>query len=437
MATWRRSTRAVPCRGLLGSQKHFVRHRGVTFQVTCSSGQCLGHRGGTAAGAGPCTSPHHGCPVLPWKARPGGGLAFSSKRNVSSWPRSWAGEAARSLATAAGCQAPVQGNAFPMLNGRKRWCAGNTLCCRCGGAEAAGHPQSLCTPYFMQLGSRKAALRHAHRRALAASAFADPPCVAKSTVVGVGWITGPGLLWGVYAVCLLPAPLAVHPWSYSLPFPLPHAAVQTRSLSSWGLRSSVVQKYTLHHASLVPLLLLPIQALLERLCLPGPCFCRLIFLARETCWKQAVPWAVSYGLAWMHLCLLSCELHLKQFSMNGAFRTSPSRVASRVSSKGWAPTPPHLSLGSLIGLSPFLWNLWELNFLPSLLNGAEISQRLNSSSGRRGTRWWWAQTLISLGNQPRNRKNVYIERGLQFYLLYDKAVPWKAAGYRERGFSGR
>jgi len=33
--------------------------------------------------------------------------------------------------------------------------------------------------------------------------------------------------------------------------------------------------------------------------------------------------------------------------------------------------------------------------------------------------------------------NVYLERGLPFYLLYDKAVPWKATGHKESDFSGR
>lgn len=293
----------------------------------------------------------------------GDSLAFSSKRHVCSLPRRWAGEAARSLAPAACCQAPAHGDAVPVLNGRKRWCAGNTQCCRRGGAEAACHPQRLRTRPFTPLGRREAALRNPHRSESAAPAFADPPGVAKAAVVDVGWITSPGWLWDVYAACLLSAPPAVNPWPYSRPFPLPHAAVEKRSLSSWGLWFSVIQKYTPHHASLVPLLPLPIQALLEKLRLPGPC---LTFLAGETCWKQAVPWAVSYGLAQTHLCLLSCKFHLKQFSTNRTFRASLSGVASLVSSTGWALTPVCLSLGSLIGLSPFpaafMGNVWELNF---------------------------------------------------------------------------
>lgn len=327
------------------------------------------------------------------RAWPGGNLAFSSKRNL--WlcllPRSWAGEAARSLATVAGCQAPVQGNAFPVLNGRKRWCEGNTLCCRRGGAKAACHPQYLCTHCFTQLGNCEAALRNAPRSEPAALAFADPPCVAKSTVVGVGWITGPGLLWGVYAACLLSASPAVNLWSYSLPFPLPHAAVENRSLSSWGLWFSVIQKYTSHHASLVPLLLLPIQALLESLHLPGPC---LIFLAGETCWKQAVPWAVSYGLAWTLLCLLSCKFHLKQFSMNRTFRASLPGMASPVSSKGWALTVAHVSLGSLIGLSPFpaafMWNVWELNFSSPSYERGRNRPVAQQQLGKEGKKVMWS-----------------------------------------------
>lgn len=276
-----------------------------------------------------CTSPPHSCPILSQKTRLGHGLAFSS--------RSCAAKAGRSLVPAVGCQAPVHGNAFPLLNGRKRWCVGNTQCCWSRGLWQRAHPVWCSLAIGRLLSETHSSPRFCWY----------PSC---SNVRAAGWIPGLGLLWrllwcvpdlsssGCSPVILQPA--------------FPQAAVQNRSFSPWRLWVCVIQKYTSNHTSLVLLLLL---ALLGRLCLFSPCFC-LIFLARGTCWERTVPWAVSYGSIWMYLCLLSCKFHLKQFFMNRAFRTSHSRVVSRVSSKGWTLTP-HLLLRSLIGLSPFLWNV--------------------------------------------------------------------------------
>lgn len=66
------------------------------------------------------------------KTHLGHGLASSS--------RSWADRAAKSLLPAAGCQAPVHSKALPTLNGRKRWCVGNTQCCRSRGLWQRAHP---------------------------------------------------------------------------------------------------------------------------------------------------------------------------------------------------------------------------------------------------------------------------------------------------------
>lgn len=91
----------------------------------------------TWATVGSCdwySSPPHSCPILSQTTHLGHGLASSS--------RSWADKAARSLVPAAGSQASVHGNAFPRMNGRKRWCVGNTQCCQSKGLWQCAHPVS-------------------------------------------------------------------------------------------------------------------------------------------------------------------------------------------------------------------------------------------------------------------------------------------------------
>lgn len=237
--------------------------------------------------------------ILPQRAWAGSALAFYSRRNMFSLPRSWAGKAASSFTTASDYQEPVRDHAFSMLNGRKRWCVGNTLCCQRGGTKAECHLHTLFHAALPSEGcSQKCSLK-----------WTSSPCfcwcpLLRQKLQSWVWMNHKSrtALGCIRCTILLSAPLAVKPWSYSLPCPPLHATLENRSLSSWELQLSVTQKYTSHHASLVPLLLLPI---LERLCFLSLC---LILWARVTFWKHAVPWAVSYGLAWTHF--VSAELQV-------------------------------------------------------------------------------------------------------------------------------
>lgn len=235
--------------------------------------------------------------ILPQRTWVGSGFAFYSRRNVFLLPRSWVGKAASSLMTALDCQAPVHDHAFSMLNGRKRWCVGNTLCCQRRGTKAECHLHTLFHAALPSEGcSQKCSLK-----LTSSPCFCWCPLLWQKLQLWV-WMNHKSrtALGCICCTPLLSAPLAVNSWSYSLPCPLPRANLENRSLSSWELQFSVTQKYTSRHASHVTLLLLPI---LEGLCLPSPC---LILWAGVTFWKQAVPWAVSYGLAWMHF--VSAEL---------------------------------------------------------------------------------------------------------------------------------
>lgn len=129
-------------------------------------------------------------------------------------------------------------------------------------------------------------------------------------VCGAGWIPALGLLWGL--PCCVPdlSSSGCSPVIFQPAFP--QAAVQNKIVYPWGLWVCVLQKYTSHHTSPGLLLLLPILALLGRFCSSSLCFC-LVFLARDTFWKRAVLWAVSYGFTCVYLWLLSCKLCLKQF----------------------------------------------------------------------------------------------------------------------------
>lgn len=260
-----RDTQALSCRAQLGSQKCFGHHLGGHF----SGDICWANTWVTVENCDWYTSPPHSCPILPQKTHLGHGLA--------SFSRGWADKAAKSLVPAAGCQAPVYGNAFPTLNGRKRWCVGNTQCCWSRGLWQCARPawpSGGC--------SQKLSLEW-----ISSSHFCCSPLCGN--VRGVGWIPVLGLLWGLtWCMCLTSAPLAVHLWFYSLSFL--KLLCKTEASPPWGLRVCVIQKYTSHHTSLGLLLLQPILALLGTFFLSSLC---LIFSAREAFWKRAVPWAVS------------------------------------------------------------------------------------------------------------------------------------------------
>lgn len=94
----------------------------------------------------------------------------------------------QSLVPAAGSQAPVHGNAFPRMNGRKRWCVGNTQCCQSRGLWQRAHPVSC------SLANRRLLSETLTRVNRQPRSCCSP---LHGSVCGVGWIPVLGLLQGL------------------------------------------------------------------------------------------------------------------------------------------------------------------------------------------------------------------------------------------------